>query len=121
MPAIITIENDASIPVTSVNFGAVSGGSFQQLRMNATNTGTTTASALQLFLVRVASNDGVDFAQIAPDVSGNPGTYSTNPLNVGTLAAGATYWFWVIVSVASSASPQGNPRTFGVEYSMVGT
>ena len=111
MPAILTYESDALVPFTTLNFGAIDGGTFYQQRVNVTNTGTTTATSISIALNRITSNDGIDYTALAPDVSGTPGTYSTNPLTIpGGLAAGAVYWFWVKVTVPVGASPQGNPR-----------
>lgn len=121
MPATLIIENDALTPINTVNFGTVAGGNNQQIRMLLTNTGNVTATSVVLSLSRITTNDGVDFTQIAPDVSGAPGTFSTNPLTPGTMAAGAQYWFWVSVSVPVGATPQGNPRAFNLQVNYAGT
>jgi hypothetical protein len=121
MPATLIIENDALTPINTVNFGSVSGGGNQQIRMLLTNTGTVTATSVVLALTRITINDGVDYTLLAPDVSGAPGTFSQNPLTPGTLAAGAQYWFWVKVVVPVGASPQGNPRNFNIAVTYAGT
>ncbi len=121
MPATLIIENDAMTPVNTVNFGSVSGGGIQQIRLLLTNTGTVTATSVVLALTRITINDGVDYTLLAPDVSGAPGTFGTTPLTPGTLAAGGQYWFWVKVSVPVGASPQGNPRSFNIQTSYSGT
>ncbi len=121
MPAIITFENDALTPITSENYGSISGGSFTQGRFNATNTGNTNATNLQIIMSRITSNDGVDFLLLAPDVNGNPGTFGTNTLNVGTLIPGGVYWFWTKILVPANASPAGNPRLFNIQAQYSGT
>lgn len=121
MPATLIIENDALTPINTVNFGTVAGGGTQQIRMLLTNTGSVTATSVVLSLTRITTNDGVDFTKLAPDVSGAPGAFSTNPLTPGTIASGGRYWFWVEVVVPVGASPQGNPRNFNIQVDYAGT
>lgn len=110
------------MPFTTLNFGAINGGTSYQQRINVTNTGTTTATSISISVARITSNDGVDYAELAPDISGTPGTFSTNPLTIpGGLASGAVYWFWVQVFVPTGATPQGNPRQFGFNTTYSGT
>jgi hypothetical protein len=122
MSASITIENNAQAPITSANFGSLTPGTTAiAYKYYLANVGDAVASSVQVQATRIASNDGVDYVQIAPDVAGNPGTYSANLLNVGTLAAGASYAFWVQVSVPNGVSPAGNPRLFSISASYSGT
>lgn len=121
MAALIEIEDDTGSPITSGNFGAVDGGSSQQLKFKAKNVGDQTATSVQLTIARLASNDGLDFAQLAVDVGGNPGSFSTAPINVGTLIAGAVYTFWGKVTVPVGETPAGNPRQFDVIATFTGT
>ena len=121
MAATIEIENDTGSPITSANFGAVDGGSSQQLKFQAKNVGDQSATSVQLSIARLASNDGLDFAQIALDVGGNPGVFGTAPLNLGTMAVGAIYVFWGKVTVPVGATPAGNPRQFDVIAVYTGT
>lgn len=121
MPATLIIENDALVPINTVNFGSVSGGGYQQIRMLLTNTGTVEATSVVLSLTRITTNDGVDYTLLAPDVSGAPGTFGTSPLTPGTMSAGGTFWFWVKVIVPVGASPQGNPRNFNIAVTYAGT
>jgi hypothetical protein len=66
-------------------------------------------------------NDGIDFAQIAEDIGGNPGSFGTAPISIGTLNPEDTVYFWVKVTVPSSTTPAGNPRQFNVVARFTGT
>jgi hypothetical protein len=121
MAATIEIENDTGSPITSANFGAVDGGSSQQLKFQAKNVGDQDATSVQLSIARLASNDGLDFAQLAVDIGGNPGTFSNSPINVGTMVVGAIYVFWGKVTVPVGETPAGNPRQFDVIAVYTGT
>jgi hypothetical protein len=119
MSAIIEVQNDAGTPITSFNFGAVEGGAYQQAKFIAKNVGNQDASSVSLYAQRLAANDGFDFVQIAPDIEGNPGTFQSGSITIGTLAANAEYTFWVKVTIPSGTTPAGNPRQFDIitEYS----
>ena len=121
MAATIEIENDTGSPITSANFGAVDGGSSQQLKFQAKNVGDQDATSVQLSIVRLASNDGLDFAQLAVDIGGNPGTFSNAPINVGSMVVGAIFVFWGKVNVPVGETPAGNPRQFDVIATFTGT
>lgn len=119
MPANIVVENDASAPITSTNFGSIGGGDTISKKFRLENQGTTEATSVQVSLQQLLQNDGFDFAYIAPDVNGNAGAYKSGLLNVGTVATGAVAYFWVQVTVPVGTSPAGNPRQFDIvtEYS----
>ena len=121
MAATIEIEDDTGSPITSANFGAVDGGSSQQLKFQVKNVGDQAATSVQLSIARLASNDGLDFAQITLDVGGNPGVYGTASLNLGTMIAGAVIAFWGKVTVPVGATPAGNPRQFDIISTYTGT
>lgn len=121
MAAIIEIEDDTGSPITSANFGAVDGASSQQLKFQVKNVGDQSATSVQLAIARLAANDGLDFAQIAEDVGGNPSVFGTASLNLGTMIAGAVIVFWGKVTVPLGSTPQGNPRQFDVIATFTGT
>ena len=114
MSATLEIQDDAGDPTTSANFGAVDGGDEQQLKFSVENVGDQSATSVQLSISRLASNDGIDFAQLAEDVGGNPGSYGTADLNLGTMIAAASIDFWVKVVVPAGTTPAGNPRQFDI-------
>ena len=119
MPANIVVENDASQPITSSNFGSISGGVTIAKKYRLENQGNAQATSVQVSLQRLLQNDGLDFAHIAPDVAGNAGQYQSGLLNIGTLNPGGVAYFWGQVTVPVGTSPAGNPRQFDIvtEYS----
>lgn len=121
MPAQIDLENSAETPITSYNYGSVAGSGVNTQKFYAANSGDIDASSVTILITRIAQNDGIDFVDMAPDVAGNPGTYQTSPLNIGTLSAGANVAFWVRVSVPGGTTPFGNPRQFDIVASYTGT
>lgn len=121
MSAVLEIENDAGTPITSANFGAVNGGANQALKFNVKNVGDQSATSVQLSIARLASNDGLDFAQIAEDIGGNPGPYGTVTLNLGTMIANAVISFWCKVTIPTGTTPAGNPRQFDLVATYTGT
>jgi hypothetical protein len=121
MPANVEIQNDAGVPITTWNFGAVGGGSYTEQKFIIENTGADQATSVGILVERLVQNDGIDFITIAPDSGGNPGTYISGTINVGTLAAGAEYAFWVKVTIPSGTTPRGNPRQFDVVVEYTGT
>jgi hypothetical protein len=110
----LEIENDAGTPVTVIDLGAIYPEDFSQKKFIVKNVGDTIATSVTIQTVRIAQTDGLEHAYLANDNGGNPDTYSTNPISVGTLAAGASYLFWLKISVPLGASPVGNPRIFNL-------
>lgn len=63
---------------------------------------------------------GYDYVELAPDVTGSPGTWQSPPLTLtesgqtaGTITASGTAYFWVRLVVPSSASP-GDRRMYNL-------
>lgn len=121
MSAVITLEDDAGNPITSYNWGAVQNGVPANYKFQAANTGDQNALSVILSLQRLNQNDGIDFALIAPDVGGNPGTFAASSLSLGTLTPNQVVPFWVQVSPPTGTTPAGNPRGFNVEVDYQGT
>jgi hypothetical protein len=121
MAANLEIQNDVGDAITSYNFGAVNGGSYEEVRLSIENIGDTSASSVQVAVQRLAQNDGIDFASLALDVAGNPGVYSASALNLGTIAANITTYFWAKVTVPTGTTPAGNPRQFDIIATYTGT
>lgn len=114
MAARLEFQDDAGVALTSENFGAVSGSGTSERKFVLINSGDNTASDVEVVLSRLAQNDGVTFCQLALDSGGNPGTYTSNTLSIGTLVAGASVTLWGKVTVPAGATPTGNPRQFSV-------
>jgi hypothetical protein len=121
MASNVQLQSDAGVPVTSWNFGAIAGAADSQQKFRVENIGDQSATSVQISPVRLAQNDGVDFAQIAPDASGNPGAYSAAALVLGTMAPGDIIYFWVKATVPLGTTPAGNPRQFDIRLEYTGT
>ncbi len=121
MSAQVEIESDAGASLTSWNFGAVPGGSTQMQKFIAKNIGNQDATSVSIYASRLGGNDGLDFVQLALDASGNPGAFSKGTLNIGTLVAGASIYFWAEVVVPAGVTPAGNPRQFDIIAQYSGT
>lgn len=121
MAANLEIQNDAGEPITSVNFGAVDGGGDGEQKLALQNIGDSASASVQLTVRRLAQNDGIDYASLALDIEGNAGEYSAEALAIGDLAANATIYFWVKVTVPAGTTPAGNPRQFDIFATYTGT
>jgi hypothetical protein len=113
--------DDTLAPISTENLGSILGGAFAQVKLYISNTGTTSASSAVLKQVRQASNDGVSYVQCAPDSGGNPGTYTSNDISFGTIAAGQSIPFWLKASLPNGVSPAGNPRLLELKMNYTGT
>lgn len=118
MPAFLQMQSDAAVPITSWNMGAIDGGTVSQQKFLIENTGSDPAEDVEVSADRLVQNDGVDFAEIALDAGGNPGTYQTAPLLIGTVAPGQVLAVWLRITVPFGTSPAGNQRLldFGPVY-----
>ena len=114
MPAFLQMQSDAAVPITSWNMGAIDGGTVSQQKFLVENTGSDPAEDVEISADRLVQNDGIDFAAIAPDAGGNPGTFQTSPILVGTIAPGDIVAFWLRISVPVGTSPAGNQRLLEV-------
>lgn len=121
MAANCEIQNDAGQALSSQNFGAIDGNGSQQCKLRVQNVGNAAATSVQLLVQRLASNDGLDFAQLAEDLNGNPGTFSQDVINVGTMQPGDIVYFWAKVAVPANTTPAGNPRQFSLAVNYTGT
>lgn len=114
MSAVVDVQNDAEVTITSDNFGAIAGDAYVQHKFCAKNTGDQDATSVVISISRLSGNDGLDYVLLAPDSGGNPGSYATADLVVGTMVPDAEYWFWVKVTIPLGATPAGNPRQFNI-------
>lgn len=121
MSAVIEIQDDASAPITSKNFGAIDAGDSSQQKLRVQNVGDQSATGVQIQLVRTGGNDGLDYGSIALDQSGNPGAFTTGVLTLGTLTSGASVDFWVKFAIPAGTTPAGNPRQADVKVTYTGT
>ena len=107
------LDDDESTVITSENLGNLaSPGTSTPAKRFVENNGDEDAQETTLTITQVGNNDGDDYAQLAPDVAGIPGTWTTVPLAFGTLGIAGTMPFWVRVSVPAGRTPDANPRRF---------
>lgn len=122
MAATLRLLDDSFNVITSENFGAIDAGSNSVVKIYVENYGSTSATSVTLSRARIAQNDGVDYVTFAQDNgSGNPGTYSSADVNLGTVTAGQRIPIWVKATIPLGLTPQGNPRQFNVTLSYRGT
>lgn len=121
MAATLQLQDDVGNPITAWPFGAVAAGASTQTKFQLANVGDSNATSTTISLEAYSQNDGVNFLQIANDVGGNPGTFGTAPLSLGTLIPGQVVKFWTKIAVTNGVTPQGNPRYFKVEADYTGT
>lgn len=121
MAATLELQDDTRSPITAWPFGAVADGGSEQFKFFVANVGDSNALSTTISIQTISQNDGINFVQLAPDLSGNPGTFSPNPLVLGTLGSGVAVAFWVKTAVGNGVTPQGNPRYFKIGANWSGT
>jgi len=81
---------------------------------------TSTASEVledcQFVIEAVGANDGDEFLQIAPDVAGSPGAWTTSPIVIGDMAVNDWAACWMRYNVPADTSQVGNPRRAYVRF-----
>ncbi len=60
----------------------------------------------------VGTNDGDDYALLAEDVSGSPGSFGIAAISLGNIAAAAKSPFWTKASLVAGVSAEGNTREY---------
>jgi len=79
------------------------------------NFGDQTAEDVTVTITAVGTNDGDDYAQIALDSGGSPGTWGTSDLSLGDIAASSDSPFWVRVILPTGLTADQNPRRFEID------
>jgi len=107
------LDSDAATVITSEDLGSIlSPGSSSNVLLYVENTGDQTAQDIEVSIEQVGTNDGDDYALLAPDVAGSPGAFATTPVSVGDIAAGTSEPFWVKATLVAGLSAEGNTREF---------
>jgi hypothetical protein len=114
MPAsLVYLDTDASTVITTEDLASIlSPGSSANKRLFVKNVGDQTGQSVTVTIEAVGTNDGDDYALLAPDLGGSPGAFSTSPLSLGNIAAGAMQGFWLKVTLVAGLSAEGNTREF---------
>lgn len=63
----------------------------------------------------IGTNDGDDYAKIAEDLGGSPGTFGTADVALGTIAPLATVAFWTEAVLPSGLTADNNPRRYRLD------
>lgn len=116
MPAALRfLAADESTVLLSDNHGNIATpGTSTALKRFVENFGDADADDLTVTITQIGTNDGDDYAQLAPDSGGSPGAWTTSPLTFGTLGDGLTAPFWVREVVPAGRSADNNPRRYDV-------
>lgn len=112
MPAQLRVlDSDETTVITSDNLGNVATpGSTSPTKYFINNFGTGEATGVTVSIEAVGTNDGDDYTQIAPDVSGSPGVFGVTPVDLGTIAALSSKAFWAQIVQPSGLTADLNPR-----------
>lgn len=123
MPAELRIlEADETTVVTTTNEGNVAtAGSSTPTQFYVNNFGTSNATEVTVSITAVGTNDGEDYLQIAEDVAGSPGTFSQDPIEMGTIAPLASVPFWIQIVQPSGLTANDNPRRANVNVACLTT
>lgn len=114
MPADLRIlDSDQTTPIVTLSEGDITTpGAATSKLLYVENFGDADATSLTVTCEQVGTGDGINFAQLALDSGGSPGTWTTSPLSLGTLAASATVPFWARASVPAGRTADNNPRRY---------
>lgn len=123
MPASLRfLDDDEVTPITTLSMGNVATpGTTSGKKLFVENFGDEDATSLAVAIEQVGTSDGDDYAQLAPDSGGSPGTWVTTPLSFGTLVAGDTAPFWLRDSVPAGRTADNNPRRFDLAATALST
>ena len=117
MPALIRFLNeDGTAVITSLALGAVdSPGSSSQEKVLVENFGDQTAEDVTISLSQVGTNDGDDYAELAEDLSGTPGTFGEDPLVLGDIPPLERVPIWTRVVLPTGLTADANPRRYDLK------
>lgn len=108
-------DSDGSTIITTYNLGSVATpGSSTNKKFFVDNFGDQTAQSLTVSLEAVGTNDGDDYALLATDSGGSPGSFGVGPISLGNLSASTSIAFWTRVTLPSGITPDGNPRRYNL-------
>lgn len=104
--------------ITALNEGnIVSPGSSANKKLWVENFGDQTAQAVTLTLEAVGTNDGDDYAYIAPDSGGSPGAFVQTSMNLGDIASLAKVAVWTKITLPGNLTADNNPRRYNLKAS----
>lgn len=110
------LANDGVTPISSLNLGNVdSPDQSGNERFFVKNIGDTTAQGTVVDLVGVGLNDGIDYAQDAPNNISEPGPFGTTQIAAGDIAAGSAVAIWTRAVLPAGVTATGNPRRYNIQ------
>ena len=115
-------DSDGITVITIINVGNVATPSTSSPhKVFVDNNGDQIAQGVSVSLEQVGTNDGFVYGQLAPDVSGSPGTFTSGPLTLSNIVAGASTPIWFREVLVSGLTPDDNPRRYNilVNYSTI--
>lgn len=108
-------DTDGVTVITTTSLGNVpTPGTSIQKKVYLENFGDQTAQSATVAIEQLGTNDGSTYAQLAPDVSGSPGTFSNATLNLGNIAVASKVAFWTEVVLISGLTADNNPRKYNL-------
>jgi len=114
--ALRILDEDETTVITTKNLGSINTpGSSSEVQLFVDNFGDQTAEDVTVTITAVGTNDGDDYAQIALDSGGSPGTWGTSDLSLGDIAASSDSPFWVRVILPTGLTADQNPRRFEID------
>lgn len=119
MPAALRIlDTDESTIITTKNLGSINTpGQSSNVKLFVENFGDETAQDVTVSIEALGTNDGDNYAQIAPDVSGSPGTWQTADLDLGDIDTLEHTPFWTRVVLPTGLTADNNPRRYQLDAS----
>ena len=75
-----------------------------------TSTASETLEACRWIIEALGTNDGDDYLQLAPDVAGSPGSWTTEPIVIGDMAVNDWAACWMRYNIPAGSNQIGNPR-----------
>jgi hypothetical protein len=112
------LDTDGTTVITSLNVGNIaSPGSLADKQLWVENFGDATAQGVTAALVAVGTNDGEDYAYLAPDSGGSPGSFVQTTLSLGDIASLAKIALWTKVTLPSNLTADNNPRRYNIRAS----
>jgi hypothetical protein len=109
------LDSDGVTVITTEDLASIlTPGSSSNHQLYVENVGDQIAQSVSVTNEAVGTNDGVDYALLAPDVAGSPGAFATSAVSLGDIAAGAKQAFWAKATLVAGLSAEGNTREYKI-------
>lgn len=109
------LDSDGTTVITSDNLGNIpTPGSSDPTKYYVNNFGTSDSQDTEVTIETFGTSDGANYTYLAPDVAGSPGTFSQDPVSLGTIAPLASAPFWARTVQPTGLTADNNPRRVNV-------